>query len=300
MPVHQNSAQNSVKETKIRNAIETILKAFENNPEKVALAIFKGNGKPSDRWSFFNRILMLMNDTTDARGFKQWQKVGRRVKKGAKAFYIIAPVRKKVPVKVKETKEIMNENGEVEIIETEKTIFVEKIVSFKPLPVFRYEDTEGDPLPQKDFNFEIPYEFNGIIEELSLKIETIPFTYCYGSYSPHAKVIKLASPELIVFLHELCHAVDDYLHNLEGDNKTHEVVAEFSACVIAYLMGYKIPLGNVKEYIEYYGFKELFKALTRVERIVNFVIDRTTRTDRVTRATKVEYLKQDPMHVGVY
>jgi len=57
-----------------------------------------------------------------------------------------------------------------------------------------------------------------------------------------------------------------------------EVVAEFSAAVIAYLMGYKILLGNVKEYIESYGFTELFKVFARVERVVSFVVERTSRS----------------------
>jgi hypothetical protein len=40
-------------------------------------------------------------------------------------------------------------------------------------------------------------------------------------------------------------------------------------------MGYKIPLGNVKEYIENYSFKELLNSLSRIEKVVTFVIDRT-------------------------
>lgn len=261
------------KKSRTREAMETVLKAFERNPEKVALAVFKGNGKPSDNWSFFNRLIMLMNNTADARGFRQWQKVGRRVKKGAKAFYILAPVRKKVPVKIRREEERMNEKGEVEVVEIEETIHVDKLVGFKPVPVFRYEDTEGKPLPEEDFSIEIPYEFNGIIEELDLKVETTAFRNYYGTYNIKTKVIKLASPELIVFLHELCHAVDDRIHGLQGGQiSLQEVVAEFAAAVIAYLMGYQIPLGNVKEYIEHYGFTELFKAFARVERVVNFIV----------------------------
>ena len=268
----------SNKKNRIREAMETVLKAFENNPEKVALAVFKGNGKPSDAWSFFNRLIMLMHNTEDARGFKQWQKVGRRVKKGAKAFYILAPIRKKVPVKIRREEEIVNENGGVEVIEIEETILVDKLVGFKPIPVFRYEDTEGKPLKQENFSIEIPYEFNGIIEELGLKVETTAFRNCYGTYNIKTRTIRLASPELIVFLHELAHAVDDYLHGIHGGQiPLQEVVAEFSAAVIAYLMGYKIPLGNVREYIESYGFTELFKAFARVERIVSFVVERTSR-----------------------
>ena len=79
-----------------------------------------------------------------------------------------------------------------------------------------------------------------------------------------------------MFLHELSHAVDDRLNGLKpGQNKDQEVTAEFSAAVIAHLMGYKIPLGNVREYVEHYSFKELMGCLSRVEKIVNYVIDRT-------------------------
>ena len=33
------------KKSRIREAMETVLKAFESNPEKVALAVFKGKRK---------------------------------------------------------------------------------------------------------------------------------------------------------------------------------------------------------------------------------------------------------------
>ncbi len=265
----------STRKERIREAMETVLKAFESNPEKVALAIFRGNGKPSDSWSFFNRLIMLMNETADARGFRQWQKAGRKVKKGAKAFYILAPVRKKVPVRVRKVEKVVVEGEEVEM-EVEETVMVEKLVSFKPIPVFRYEDTEGEPLPEKRFDFEIPCEFRGIVEELNLKVETEAFRNYYGTYNLKTRVIKLASPELIVFLHELCHAVDDYLHGIQGGQiPLQEVVAEFGAAVIAFLLGYRVPLGNVKEYIESYGFVNLFKAFARIERVVGFVIERT-------------------------
>ena len=56
-------------------------------------------------------------------------------------------------------------------------------------------------------------------------------------------------------------------------------VAEFSATVIATLLGYRIPMGNVKEYIEHYGFTELFRAFVRVKRVVGFVVDKTSIQD---------------------
>lgn len=66
------------------------------------------------------------------------------------------------------------------------------------------------------------------------------------------------------------------------------------AAVIGYLMGYKIPLGNVREYIEHYGFTELFRAFARVERVVNFVIERTARKQN-ERALKSNRSPQEVM-----
>ncbi len=251
---------------KIKLAINTLLQMFkEENLPKVAMAVFKGNDIPSDHWSFLNRILMYLNNTEDARGFKQWQQVGRYVKKGSKAFYILAPIFKKI------TEEKTLESGET--IKQEKQI----LAGFKAVPVFRFEDTEGAPLIKENFKVNIPYEFNSIIQELGLKIDAVRFSgMAYGSYNLETKSIKLASPEIEVFLHELSHAVDDRFNGLKaGQHKDQEVTAEFSAAVIGHLMGYKVPLGNIKEYIEHYSFKELLGSLSRIEKIVNFVIERT-------------------------
>jgi hypothetical protein len=252
---------------RIKEAMETLLKIFqEDNLEKVARAVFRGGYVPADKWSFLNRVLMYLNDTEDARGFRQWQQVGRYVKKGSKAFYIFGPVTRKI------TTEKSLESGET--VREEKQI----IAGFKAIPVFRFEDTEGEPIIREDFKVNIPYEFNGIIQELGLKVQPVRFCgSAYGSYNLLNKEIRLASPEIEVFLHELSHAVEDRLTGLRpGQWKDQEVTAEFSAVVIAHLMGYKIPLGNVREYIENYSFRELMSCLARIEKIVSYVIERTT------------------------
>lgn len=245
---------------RVKEAMQKLLLIFDDgNLEKVAHAVFKGSGdQPSDKWSFLNRLLMFLNDSDDARGFKQWQQVGRCVKKGSKAFYIIGPRFKKLKdEKTQEEKEFLT--------------------GFMGIPVFRYEDTEGEQITRSEFKLDIPYEFNGIIKELGIKVKPVRFNGSnYGSYNLVNKNIKLASPDIEIFLHELSHAVDDRITGLKpGQRKDQEVCAEFSAAVISHLMGYKIPLGNVKAYIESYSFKELMSCLARIEKIVSFVIERT-------------------------
>jgi hypothetical protein len=130
---------------------------------------------------------------------------------------------------------------------------------------------------KENFKANIPFEFDSLIKELGLEINVVRFTgSVYGSYNPARKEIRLASPDIEVFLHELSHSVDDRLNGLKaGQHKDQEITAEFSAAIIGYLMGYKMPLGNIKEYIESYSFKELMNCLGRIEKNVNFVTERT-------------------------
>ncbi len=252
---------------RIREAMDSLLTLFkEENLEIVARAVFRGDSIPADKWSFLNRLLMYLNNTEDARGFRQWQEVGRYVKKGSKAFYIIGPVTRKI------TAEKTLESGETS--REEKTV----LAGFKAIPVFRIEDTDGAPIVRDEYKVNIPYEFNGIIKELGLKVQPVRFCgAAYGSYNLINKEIRLASPDIEVFLHELSHAVDDRLTGLRpGQRKDQEVTAEFSAAVIAHLMGYKISLGNVREYIDQYSFKELMNCLGRIEKVVSYIIERTS------------------------
>lgn len=224
----------------VKPAMDTLIKMFEeDNLEKVAHAVFRGEDIPADKWSFLNRLLMYCNDTDDSRGFNQWKQAGRYIKKGSKAFYILAPMFKKV------IDEKTSESGE--IVRQEQQI----LAGFRAVPVFRFEDTDGAPLIKENIKLDIPFEFNGIIQELGLKVDAVRFNgIVYGSYNPIRKEIKLASPDIEIFLHELSHAVDDKLNKLKpGQQKDQEVTAEFSGAVIGYLMGYKVTVGNVKEYM---------------------------------------------------
>ncbi|MBP3232797.1 MAG: hypothetical protein J6M33_10990, partial [Anaerovibrio sp.] len=120
-----------------QEAVKNLLTMFERGqmPEAVAFNIIrKQKGviyKPSDCWSIGNQILQLIQHTEDARGFRQWKDVGRSVIKGRKAIHILAPM----TFKVKKTNPVTGE-------EEERIV----ITGFRPISVFRYEDTEGEEL----------------------------------------------------------------------------------------------------------------------------------------------------------
>ena len=78
---------------RIKEVLNGILVKFESGdiPKAVAISTFPMDDMPSSNWSFLNRLIMCLSGTADARGFRQWQQVGRSVKGGSKALYIMIP-----------------------------------------------------------------------------------------------------------------------------------------------------------------------------------------------------------------
>ena len=117
---------------KAKECLQRIVDLFKegNIPKALAVATIPPQSDiPSAKWSISNRILQFLADTSDARGFRQWQKAARKVKKGAKAFHILGPKARTIT----ET----DDDG----TETQKVI----VAGFFAIAVFRAEDTDGEP-----------------------------------------------------------------------------------------------------------------------------------------------------------
>src|SRR5690349_3441181 len=80
-------------------------------------------------YSFQNRLLIWIQrpDATYVAGYRHWQTLNRFVRKGSKAIYVYAPM-------------LINDRH----AGTEPAGDSEKILLFRPVPVFAYEDTEGE------------------------------------------------------------------------------------------------------------------------------------------------------------
>jgi len=83
-----------------REVAQRIVEAFkhpEQLPEALApIFIHRRDEVPCRKWSWHNQLLVALSGTADARGIKQWNKVGRKAKKGSNAVWILAPRIKKV------------------------------------------------------------------------------------------------------------------------------------------------------------------------------------------------------------
>ena len=78
---------------KAKAELQKLLGLFESGdvPDAVAKVLLPARDVPCAKWSLSNRMLCLLHGTDDARGFRQWEKAGRHVKKGCHALYILAP-----------------------------------------------------------------------------------------------------------------------------------------------------------------------------------------------------------------
>ena len=84
---------------RIKQVLDGILERFKSGdiPKAVAYSMYPmAEDVPSSKWSLVNRILMFVAGTADARGYKQWLKADRYVKKGSKGFHILVPCIKKM------------------------------------------------------------------------------------------------------------------------------------------------------------------------------------------------------------
>ena len=247
----------------IKTVLNKILECFEsqNLPEVITYSVFPAANMPSSNWSLLNRILILLSETQDARGFRQWKEVDRHVIKGAKAIHILVP----------KIMKLENDEGDEE----------ERLAGFMARPVFRIEDTEGEKVEYE--KIELPnLSLMERAKEWGISVKTIPGnpTY-YGYFSSERKEIALASKEETVFFHELAHAAHK---RLVGSNKKQhwkkEIVAELSAAVLCEIVGRTSKyLGNNHQYIGHYAKKAnltpvqgCLKVISDVEKVLGLIL----------------------------
>ena len=233
---------------------------------------------PMINWSWLNQFACVIAGCIDARGFRQWEEVGRSVIKGERAAtYILFPLMRK--------EEEERPNGETEE--------VKKIYGFKGAAVFDVTQTEGDPLEseadlaaERAFLQSLPlYE---VAEHLGVKVNTYSGKegFARGRYSNRGgrELISLGVENVDTWLHELIHLADDRQGNLKerGQHWRSETVAQFGAATLAILLGmeYEANLGKTYSYIEAYAeaaslsvIQACTKVLERTMQAVTFIMD---------------------------
>jgi antirestriction protein ArdC len=264
-----------------------------------------GSNIPCHRWSMMNQFSVFLSGTHDARGIKQWNSAGRKVKKGAKALYIFVPMI--YPKKEKsESDDETNPKQSEDVTETDDDDKTENAaekepvrprISYKEMPVFRVEDTEGKPLDYEERIKALDVESLPLIEvakSLGVKVEAgLTDGGAAGWFQKSTKKIRLGSANPIVFLHELSHAIDDALPDKSSSYAFNEVVAELSAAFLASLYGVKFDIALTQGYIKYWQGKGhvafmVMDALQRVEQIYKFIESKKSRRIKSARVRKTK------------
>jgi hypothetical protein len=93
-------------EGRAHEAALKIIEALETDNLPAALAqVLAHPDTPCRKWSYGNRLMCILFGTSDARGYRQWQEIGRQVKKGAKSFPILVPMTRTITDRDKESGE---------------------------------------------------------------------------------------------------------------------------------------------------------------------------------------------------
>lgn len=266
---------------KIQVGIDKLAAQFANGEAVGSVARIMIEGDPSRpfmRWTASNRLLaFLLTGSTDCRTFKQWLEVDRVVMKGSKASYIIGP--NMVADLDSDGKQRVDDKGRK----------MRRFAGYREFGVFPVTCTEGDELPPYDPPE--PPELAGVAERWG-----IPITYdpsgrerrAYGSLSgvrPGHQTITLFTHDHVTFWHELSHAAHarvlaDRGGKLRGGQDVQqEIVAEFSAAVLAEIYGYTDAHAHSCDYVERYAAKvgdsvgdALIGVLGDVQRVLTMIL----------------------------
>ena len=257
----------------IQNSLVKLLAMFRNQqfPAEIGWQIIRrrrGDRQlPSDSWSSGNRWIMLAQGTTIAMGFGQWHQFGRKVKPGSKAFYIFAPLSKKI-------------HGDDETADP-RTI----ITGFRLIPVFRQEDTVGKSLPTNmDLTpAALPPLFDVAAKLGVSAVRYVPFDgHALGIYNVGSKEIRLSEQSALTFYHELMHHLDSQIEPIRPSRLCEaELIAELGGSVLCSIQGIHGYESGSFRYLQMYAegkepeavLKSLMAVASRVEQLVGIVLD---------------------------
>ena len=159
------------------------------------------------RYSYRNQLLIFIQkkDATRVAGFRTWNELGRRVKKGEKAIKILAPFTKKIIKKDMQTGE-------------EKEI---SFTYFVPVNVFDVSQTNGKDLPKIEIEIQ-GNDYKPLLEKLvaycfskniTVEFKKLGINGLYG-YSTGGKIMidstQSINTQANTLIHEIAHELIHY------------------------------------------------------------------------------------------
>jgi len=215
------------------------------------------------RYSLGNVLLIGMQcpQATHVAGFRAWQRMGRRVRKGERGIRIMAPIIRRATVAEEEQ---------------------ERVVAFKSVSVFDVSQTDGKPLPDLGRVTGDPGEsldrLKGLISDQGIDLVYVNLSAGVDGWSSGGRIgVRRGLPpaeESSVLVHELAH---ELLHRDDREperQKVRETEAEAVAFVVCEAIGLDTKRAAA-DYIQLYnGDREtLLSSLDRIQRTARVIID---------------------------
>lgn len=158
--------------------------------------------------------------------FNRWKKIGRHVKKGEKACYMIRPTHYK-------KKEINEDGEEVEVLH---------LGGFKPFAVFALSQTEGKPIQEQNLiKGESEITFKEIVEIYKKEFKILYEATQLRRGATNGEYIKISTEsnenyKISTIIHEVAHNRLGHLKD-QKDTPTAELEAESVAYMVTTMLG---------------------------------------------------------------
>lgn len=215
---------------------------------------------PSDNWSLRNQFLAWMQcGHLNCRNFQAWKKVGRYVKKGGKAIWILAPLKRSYE----------DADGNTHWY----------VYAYKGQAEYPIEETDGKPFEEPELTPVVLPPLAEVAKKWGVSVEYVAhLPGAYGTCNIGATEIKLVTDDVAVFFHELSHAAHK---RIKGDLKggqdvEQETVAEFTATVLMMLYGFGDRTGNAWRYISMYAtdpLEAIGKAMMDIQKVLALLLN---------------------------
>ena len=226
--------KNTDKINKTKELFDKIVEGVNNIISSGEFERFLKFSKNFHHYSFNNIVLIYsqMKEATQVAGFKKWQSMGRKLKKGVHGIQIIYPIKRKYTKIIEGQDSLLDDNNKEQEVE---------YMTYRYTYVYDISQTVGKPLPLENnaLNSDNKKEFYKFLKTFSpYKIEEEDIFGTAKGYwiEKEQKIIIKKSlsidDKVSVLLHELTHAFyDDF--DYKEDRNLSETFVESVAFIVA-------------------------------------------------------------------
>lgn len=265
---------------KIDNYITSLISDVDNAVNSEEFAKFMAFNSKFRSYSINNTLLIYLQrpDAKKVAGFNKWKELHRRVKKGAKAISIFAPMTKKVEEK-----------------DLDSAVRERKYTFFRPVNVFDVSDTEPiderGEVPELDwFDKNTPSEtanklvaaVTELIKNMDIDVTKDDSSHGEKGYSQGGKInissdvegVAHAATLIHEVAHELLHWKETSLFYIEP--RPDRLMQELQAESVAYLVckHYDLPVKQMANYLAMWKANKdaIMSQLTTLKKTADFII----------------------------